>query len=142
MKHAQAALVALERAVDKEELASSSTKAAEAAGTGTTTATTTTATASSLEAALAAVAAAEAAAGEEPLFHRDRQGARRRAQGPAGSRASDAEAVGCLECGERERGGVGESRGNCKQKGLLFTRKQKRKNASSCNGENRMKTKE
>jgi hypothetical protein len=63
LKHSQAALVALERAVDKEELASSSTKAAEAAGTGTTTATTTTATASSLEAALAAVAAAEAAAG-------------------------------------------------------------------------------
>jgi len=63
LKHAQAALVALERAVDKEELASSSTKAAEAAGTGTTTATTTTATASSLEAVLAAVAAAEAAAG-------------------------------------------------------------------------------
>ena len=61
----QAALAALERAVDREELASSSTKAAAAAaaGTGTGTKATAAAASSSLEAALAAVAAAEAAAG-------------------------------------------------------------------------------
>ena len=60
LRKPQAALAALERAVDREELAS----AKAAAGTGaTTTTTTTTAASSSLEAALAAVATAEAAAG-------------------------------------------------------------------------------